>query len=647
MTRIIYSKPKFKKISTLAFTLILLFTQFEINAQSNKKAEDLLESAKQQVSAKNYPQAIKTCNEILASEPGFKDAHLLLADVYNVLDSTDLEIIHLNKAGEIGREWDVVFKLGETYFKKGNYSEALRYYNIYSDYQYVSEKRQFLLACKMASCKFSLFSIGNPDVKPDSKNMGGTGLNTDEFWPVPSADGKNLVFKRILKDKNSNTVDENYSSIPDSQIWNITKLVSDSVTFDNEGTQKLNGGTKILFFTACNKPDGAGDCDIYMAKFENGKWGLPINAGISLNSDKWDGQSTFFAKNKTLYFSSDRNGGNGKKDLWKSELLGFAEDGTAKWKEPVNLGNLINTPGNEISPLFYENKQILYFASDGHPGLGGMDIFSCEIAGSGQIVNLRNLGYPVNTGFDDDAISLNHISDTTYFASSRQTAKGQEIYAFNLDRGIPQSKVAYVKARVKDMSTMKPLVVNLKLESQPFKSGRPVEQETGENGESMFCLQLNRNYAFTVSEPGYLFYSSFMNQGNANSVMEPYTLDINLQPIEIGAEVQLYSIYFDTDSFRILPQSGAELQNLVTFLKNNGDLKVEVQGHTDSSGNAEKNKILSERRAKSVVDYLTENGINISRLKYSGYGDKNPIATNETAEGRMLNRRTTIKILEK
>lgn len=646
MTHFIYSKPKCGKINALVFTFILIFMQFGINAQTNKKAEDLLESAKKQVSAKSYMQAIKTCNEILAAEPGFKDAHLLLADVYNVIDSTDLEIFHLNKAGEIGREWDVVFKLGEAYYKKGNYSEALRYYNIYSDYQYVTEKRQFLLACKMASCKFSMFSIGNPDLKQNENTNAVTSL-TGEFWPEPSEDGKNLLFKRVLKDKNLKNTEAIYTAIPDSQMWNIAKLVSDSVTFDNEGTQKLATGTKILFFTACDRPDGAGDCDIYLAKYENGKWGKAVNAGLALNSNKWDGQPTFFAKNKTLYFSSDRNGGKGKKDLWKSELLGFADDGTVKWKEPVNLGDLINTAGNEISPLIYENKQVLYFASDGHPGLGGMDLYSSEIAGSGQIVNLRNLGYPVNTSLDDDGMSLNHISDTTYFASSRQTTKGKEIYAFNLDRGIPESKVAYVKARVKDVRTRKPLAVNVKLESQPFKSGKPVEQKTDQNGESIFCLQLNRNYAFAVSEPGYLFFSSFMNQGSANSVMEPYTLDINLQPIEIGAEVQLYSIYFDTDSFRILPQSGAELQNLVTFLKNNGDLKVEVQGHTDSSGNAEKNKILSELRAKSVVDYLTENGIKISRLKFSGYGDKNPIATNETAEGRMLNRRTTIKILEK
>lgn len=646
MTRIILNKTKILSTAKIVLTLILLIVQFEINAQSNNKSESLLETAKSQAASKNYSQAIKTCNQILVTEPGFKDAHLLLADIYNAMDSTNLEIIHLNKAGEIGREWDVVFRLGEAHFKNKNYSEALRYYNIYSDYQYVNEKRQFLLACKMASCKFSIFSMGNEDVKSVSNRGSETNLPGAEYWPTPSADGKNLVFSQIKKEINK-PADGMYTVAQDSEMWNISKLVSDSVTFDNEGTQRLSSGEKILFFTACNRSDGAGDCDIYLVKFKNGIWGTPVNAGLAINSAKWDGQPTFFAKSKTLYFSSERNGGKGKKDIWKAELTGFSDDGTAKWKEPVNLGNLINTPGNEISPLIYENKQVLYFASDGHPGMGGMDLYSAEIANSGQIVNLRNLGYPVNTNADDDAMSLNHISDTTYFASSRQTAKGNEIYAFNLDRGIPASNVAYVKTSVKDMKTRKPLAVNVKLESQPFKSGRPVEQETDANGESMFLLQLNRNYAFSVSEPGYLFFSRIMNQATANSVMEPYALDILLQPIEIGAEVQLYNIYFDTDSFRILPQSGSELQNLVTFLKNNADLKVEIQGHTDSSGNAEKNKQLSERRAKSVVDYLTQNGIKISRLKFIGYGDKNPIATNETAEGRMLNRRTTIKILEK
>jgi len=135
--------------------------------------------------------------------------------------------------------------------------------------------------------------------------------------------------------------------------------------------------------------------------------------------------------------------------------------------------------------------------------------------------------------------------------------------------------------------------------------------------------------------------------GKVNTVGEPDLLDIELEPIEIGAEVQLYNIYYETDSFRILPQSEPELQNLVTFLKNNGQLKIEIQGHTDSSGSAQANQLLSERRAKSVVDYLTGKGVQANRLKWGGYGDKVPIASNKTPEGRTVNRRTTIKILEK
>jgi outer membrane protein OmpA-like peptidoglycan-associated protein len=295
----------------------------------------------------------------------------------------------------------------------------------------------------------------------------------------------------------------------------------------------------------------------------------------------------------------------------------------------------------------YDEKHYFFFASDGHPGMGGIDLFVADADNFGNISNLKNLGYPINTHYDDDALTLNYICDTTYFSSSRQTAKGMEIFAFNFDRGLTTTPIAYVKVKVNDMFTKKPVKVEVKLESQPFKTSRFQTQDTDENGEAMFYVLLNRNYAFTVAEPGYLYTSKFINLGKANSIGEPEVLEIELQPIEIGAEVQLYNIYFETDSFRILQQSESELQNLVAFLANNKDLKVEIQGHTDSSGNAENNRILSERRAKSVVDYLVKNGIVIRRLKFGGYGDKVPIASNDTPEGRLLNRRTTIKILEK
>jgi len=165
------------------FVSVLFFLSIEMNAQTNKKVEDLYTEAQKQFSAKNYSGTIKTCNQILSEEPKFKDAHLLLADVYNRLDSVNSEIIHLNKAGEIGREWDVVFRLGEAHFKKADYFEALRYYNIYSDYKYIPEKRQFLLACKIASCKF----ITQPLFNSEEIKLQKSGISaTEEYWPTIS-----------------------------------------------------------------------------------------------------------------------------------------------------------------------------------------------------------------------------------------------------------------------------------------------------------------------------------------------------------------------------------------------------------------------------------------------------------------------------
>lgn len=643
MCQNLYCTVRYKNIVKVLFVFVLFILSFEMNAQTNKKVEDLYDEAQKQFSTKNYSGTIKICNQILSEKPEFKDAHLLLADVYSKLDSVNLEIIHLNKAGEMGREWEVVFRLGEAHYKKADYYGALNYYNIYSDYKFIPEKRQFLLACKIASCKFSIQPIYNSEELTSQIN----GITTEGYWPTASPDGKKLIFSRVSNDPKQLSDQMVEIAQPDTTIWDIAGLLNDTVAFYNEGVKTLSDSSKIMFFTACNRPEGMGNCDIYFIRFKDGKWGVPLNAGSQVNSEYWEGQPTFSAESSVLYFSSDKAGGKGKSDIWKCELTGFSDDGLPRWKQPENLGNMINTSGNEISPFIYENKRILYFASDGHPGLGGIDLYSAEMDNLGNVTNLKNLGYPINTNHDDALLTLNYVCDTTYFTSSRQTEKGLEIFAFNLDRGLATTPVAYVKVKVSDLKTKRPVIAEVKLENQPFNTNKFQIQDTDENGETMFSVQLNRNYAFTVSEPGYLFTSRFLNQGKANSINEPQVLDIELEPIEIGAEVQLYNIYYETDSFRILPQSEAELQNLVSFLTNNSELKIEIQGHTDSSGNAESNQILSQRRAKSVVDYLTRNGINTNRLKFGGYGDKVPISSNETAEGRMLNRRTTIKILEK
>lgn len=633
-----------KRLKSLMFMLVILFAGFVTAAQTDKKMDKLFEDAKKQQAVQNYSQAIELCKRILSDKPDFIEAHLLLADVYNDLDSLKAEIYHLSKAIEIKNEPLIQFRLGEAFYKTGNYDEALRYYNMYSAYKLIPEKRQFLLACKIASCKFALQSIKNP-VEFDPQNMG-TQINTanDEYWPTPSLDGKKLIFTRLLKDPNSIPQEDFYMAQLDSVDLEDAKPIDDVNTTDNEGAQTLSADSKILFFTACNRNDGFGSCDIYFSRFVNEKWSNPRNAGSPLNTNYWEAQPSFSSDNHYLYFSSNRPGGKGKKDIWRAEFLGFSDSGDPRWKEPENLGATINTAGDEISPFIHANNRNFYFASDTHVGMGGLDLFTAEIEEDGTVSNFKNMGYPINTYKDDMGLTISSIGETAYFSSARNSETGLDIFSFNLTRGLQPTPVSYVKAKITDRNTKLPVRANIDLVSVSTQPGKSRQEKADEKGEIMLCLPLSRNYSFSVSEPGYMFYSKSILLADAKTLVDPYHLDIELEPIEVGAKMNLYSIYFETDSFAILPRSEPELQTLVAFLKNNSDLKIEIQGHTDNSGTPERNLQLSELRAKSVANYLVKNGIAINRLHSKGYGEQQPVATNETTEGRSLNRRTTIKI---
>ncbi|MCY1719495.1 OmpA family protein [Prolixibacteraceae bacterium Z1-6] len=631
--------------SLILLMILTLFSVVEVYAQKLNKNEKLFEEARGYYQADNYAKTIEVCTKILKSDAADAPAHLLLAEVFKDMDSTRLEIYHLDKASYSSTNPLIDFRLGEAFYKLGMYSEALSFYEKYSKTKQIPEKREFLLACKIASCRFAIHSIENPvDFQPE--NLGDkVNSDNDEYWPTPSLDGKHLIFTRLVKDGNRPREDF-YMVELDSFNWERAMPLNDINTDENEGAQTLSADSKILFFTACNREDGFGSCDIYFSRFINGKWTQPKNAGSPINSSAWEGQPSLSSDNKWLYFSSNRSGGKGKKDIWRIEFSGFSEVGDPIWETPENLETL-NTSGDEISPFIHANNHNFYFASDTHVGMGGFDLFSALIDDSGEISELKNMGYPINTHKDDMGLTISSIGDVAYFSSAREADKGLDIFSFNLTRGLQPRPVSYVKAKVINKTTHKPVMANIELVNLNASLQKPRVENADENGEIMMALPLGRNYAFNVSEPGFLFYSESFLLADANSIGDPFHLDIELEPIEIGAQMDLHNIYYETDSFAILPQSEPELQILVSFLKENSKLKVEIQGHTDSSGNPESNLELSKRRAKSVIDYLVENGIGLSRLKPEGYGDSLPIATNETVEGRRQNRRTTIKIIEK
>lgn len=636
-----YYKNKLLNFFTAVFFLMVSLNAL---AQQDKKLQKWFEEAKTEYLANNKKQSMDLCKRILKEDSGFVDAHLLLADIYNEMDSVKSEIKHLALALDRKDDALVTFRLGEALYSTGAYSEALRFYEKYSENDAIPEKRQFLLACKIASCRFAIQSIKNP-VEFDPQNLGDNiNTNNDEYWPTTSLDGKKLVFTRLMKNSGTRPQEDFYISELDSVDWTSAEPISGVNTDDNEGAQTLSADSKIMFFTACNRPEGFGSCDIYFSRFVNGKWTEPANAGARLNTNAWEAQPSFSSDNRHLYFSSNRPGGKGKKDIWRAELLGFSESGLPKWEEPENLGPLINTAGDEISPFIHANNINFYFASDQHVGMGGLDLFTAEQDENGNFVDLKNMGYPINTHKDELGLTISSIGETAYFSSARNSETGLDIFSFNLTRGLQPVPVSYVKAKVADKVSRKPVQASIDLINVSARAARNQMEQADENGEIMLCLPLSRNYSFNVSHPGYLFYSQSIQLADAKTLVDPFILNIELDPIEIGAKMNLYNIYYQTDSFAILPTSEPELQKLLTFLKENSSLVVEIQGHTDNTGNPARNLQLSELRAKSVVEYLVQNGIERRRLNAKGYGSEIPVATNESVEGRALNRRTTVKI---
>jgi outer membrane protein OmpA-like peptidoglycan-associated protein len=232
-----------------------------------------------------------------------------------------------------------------------------------------------------------------------------------------------------------------------------------------------------------------------------------------------------------------------------------------------------------------------------------------------------------------------------YFSSKRDEQGGKNIYSFRLYEAIQPDPVAYLKGKVSDKETGQTLVAEYELIN--LSTGKSVINGlTDGGGNFLVCLPSGNNYGLNVSRDGYLFYSeNFMLEGQ-HTVLEPYLKKIMLSPLKVGEKMLLANVFFEVDSWQLKKESLAELNKLSDLLKDNKELKVEIGGYTDSTGSDEHNLSLSEKRALTVVDFLVTSGIRSERLKFKGYGNTSPVGDNITSEGRKLNRRTEVQIIE-
>jgi hypothetical protein len=394
-----------------------------------------------------------------------------------------------------------------------------------------------------------------------------------------------------------------------------------------------------MFFTGCNRPGGMGACDIYFSAFSDGKWSLPANVGPPINTNRWESQPSISSDGNTLFFSSSRHGGKGGKDIWYARL-----NNKNQWSEPVNMTN-VNTDGDEMSPFIHFDGKSLYFASDGHPGMGGFDLYMTRLLNDTTWSEPKNLGYPINTYNDELGLIIEAGGQKAYFSSTRDKSRGKDIFSFDLYESARPDPVSYMKGRVYDKETGSLLKADYQLTN--LTTGKlVVKNSTDESGNFLVCLPSGYNYGINVSKPGYLFFSENFTFEGIHTVLEPFIKKIILNPTRVGEKMLLANVFYEIDSWELKDESMTELNHLAELLSANKNLVMEIGGYTDSTGSNEYNLSLSEKRALSVVNYLVKKGISSERLTYKGYGNSSNLGDNVTIEGRKLNRRTEAKVVE-
>lgn len=538
----------------------------------------------------------------------------------------------------------VFYSLATSEMMSGDYADALIHFKVYLSQDKISEKNRKDAAKNLENCRFAEEAVRHP--VPFSPVDVGDGINTpdDEYWPSITADGQTLMFTRQERysDYNGRPGQEDFyiSRFSDGKWQKAVNAGSPLNTPQNEGAQTLSSNGNYMYFTACERPGGAGSCDIYFSSYSDGKWSIPVNLGSPVNTAYWESTPSISSDGKTLYFSSNRPGGFGGKDLWRSTL---SDDN--KWSVPVNLGKTINTDGDEMSPFIHFDGKTLYFSSNGRPGMGGFDIYFSKMLNDSTWTVPQNLGYPINTVNDEMGLVIEAGGKKAYFSSKRDESQGKNIYTFNLYESIRPEPVSYLKGNVTDKETGQSLVADYELIN--LSSGKSVNKgKTDREGNFLVCLPSGLNYGLNVSREGFLFYSdNFMLEGRHPAV-RPYIIRIKLSPLKLGEKMLLSNIFFEVDSWQLKNESVSELDKLVKLLNDNKKLVVEIGGYTDSTGTSEHNLVLSEKRAISVVSYLSGKGIESGRLKYKGYGNQSPVGDNITEEGRKLNRRTEVKIID-
>lgn len=590
------------------------------------------------------------------ADPKFIEPRIMLAEIAEQKGQSEVAMTRYREVMTINPTFFPVAQLhlADLEFKAGDYAAALKNYEAYLE-QEQEPQRKARAKLGIRNCEFAARAINQP-VPFEPKNLGPNVNSADpEYYPCITADDGTLMFTRRVKAPEIPVYgmqEDFYVSRRDLEgNWkpSIPLPVVNTRAF-NEGAGTLSPDGRFLIFTKCALEDGSyggslsgeGSCDLFISRRVGDRWGVPQNLGTPVNSGHWETQPSLASDGRTLYYIRGSVARDGIKsmDIWTTTM---ADDGS--WSKPSKLGENVNTPYQEESVQIHPDGRTLYFSSNGHPGFGGLDIFVSRKQDDGSWGPALNIGYPINTSADENSILVDASGRIAYFASDRKGGLGDlDLYSFELYKEARPLPVTYIRGKVFDATTKAPVEADVQLFDLRTGSLATGAYSDPKTGEFLVCLPGGRKYALNATADGYLFYSENYDVAEGNP-KEPVTLDVPLNTLSAGSTIALRNIFFNTASYELLPASNAELDKLVKLLQGTPNLRIELGGHTDNVGADAANLTLSDQRAKAVRDYVIAKGVDGTRITAKGYGETKPVATNDSEEGRALNRRTEVTVL--
>jgi outer membrane protein OmpA-like peptidoglycan-associated protein len=634
---------KFKLVFVLMFFSTVFYSQ--VNGLGlTPKEQKYLDAAKAAAAKGDNKKSIKNYESLLKRKPDYVPALLNLGGLYYSANSYGMAEFYFTKAVELSPDSnpEMYFSLGLALTQQKKYLPSAAIWKKYMSKELKNKEKLEKARRYYENAVFADNAFKNP-VPFTPKNLGPK-VNTplSEYLPILSLDGSAIVFTRNVSQEDF------YSSrLVNGQFQESVELRGMN-TYQNEGAHSLSADGKLMVFTACDRRDAFGGCDLYFSNFENGAWSKAMNMGHVVNSAAWDSQPTLSPDGRTLYFASNRLGTLGGTDLWVTN-----RDPKGRWVTPINLGKVVNTIYNEVSPFLHGDGQTLYFTSDGHPGMGDKDIFISRKV-KNEWTSPVNLGYPINTEGVEGPICVSLDGTTAYFSSDYDFTTNKrndnlDILKFEMPTEARPKSSTYVKGVISDAVSKN--TISAKIRLQNLATSEDIfENMTEQDGYYISSLPSGGKYAVIVEKEGYVFYTQHFDLSALTYPYKPYILDVALQPILVETKVDtkpvvLNNIFFETGSDVLLPESKTEIQLLTDLMTDNTTMRIKIYGHTDNVGSDIDNLDLSTRRAKAVANSIIKNGIDGGRLESEGLGETQPIDSNDTPEGRQKNRRTEFRVL--